>query len=100
LLQLLSERGNDVRVVVGPLNEHMMTEGNRAAYRAVRDGVAARLTGERILNVEPEPLPSALYADASHPLTDGYRLLAERLRQSGILNGQEWGGAGDRTGSR
>jgi hypothetical protein len=24
-------------------------------------------------------LPSALYADASHPLTDGYKLLAARI---------------------
>jgi hypothetical protein len=27
----------------------------------------------------PETLPSALYADASHPLTEGYALLAKRI---------------------
>jgi hypothetical protein len=29
--------------------------------------------------VVPEALPSALYADASHPLTQGYELLARRI---------------------
>jgi hypothetical protein len=29
--------------------------------------------------LEPETLPSALYADASHPLTDGYALLAHEI---------------------
>jgi hypothetical protein len=29
--------------------------------------------------VVPEALPSALYADASHPLTQGYELLANRI---------------------
>ncbi len=100
LVRLLGERGNDVRVVVGPFNEHMITEENRGAYRRVRDSVAAWLNDQRIANLEPEPLPSALYADASHPLTEGYRLLAERLHQSSILRGEEWGGAGDRTGGR
>jgi hypothetical protein len=27
----------------------------------------------------PETLPSPLYADASHPLTEGYELLAGRI---------------------
>jgi hypothetical protein len=100
LVRLLVERGDDVRVVVGPLNEHMLTEENRRAYRGVRDAVAAWLSGQRIAHVEPEPLPSALYADASHPLTEGYRLLAERLHQSGILGGAGWVGVGDPAGSR
>jgi len=100
LLQLLRERGNDVLVVVGPFNEHMMTEENRAVYRKLRDGVAGWLTGQGVANLEPEALPSALYADASHPLTDGYSLLAERLRQSGRLDGTEWKEGGDRMSSR
>jgi hypothetical protein len=29
--------------------------------------------------VVPETLPSELYADASHPLTQGYELLAKRI---------------------
>ena len=30
-------------------------------------------------NAIPEALPSELYADASHPLTAGYELLAKRI---------------------
>ena len=91
LLHLLRERGNDVWVVVGPFNEHLMTDESRAAYRKLRDGVVTWLTAQHFAHVAPEPLPSALYADASHPLTAGYQLLAERLRQSEKLAGTEWG---------
>jgi len=82
LVALLRRRGNDVCTVVGPFNEHMIAEKNRAAYRTLRDGVAAWLSEQRLPHVVPDVLPSALYADASHPLTDGYELLARRLHES------------------
>lgn len=91
LLQILRDRGNEVLVMVGPFNEHMMTEKNRVVYLKLRDGVAKWLTGQHISSVVPDTLPSALYADASHPLTDGYKLLAERLLKNGKLSGIEWG---------
>lgn len=75
----LRERGNDVLVVVGPFNEHMMTVENRATYQGIRDGIAAWLRQNNVRVVVPEALPSALYADASHPLTQGYELLANRI---------------------
>ena len=76
VVRLLRERGNDVFVVVGPFNEHMLAPENRARYLAIRDGVAAWLARETIPHLAPEPLPSPLYADASHPLTAGYELMA------------------------
>jgi len=79
VIRTLRERGNDVFVVLGPFNEHMMAEGNRAGFRKLRDGVATWLTQNHIPHVIPETLPSALYADASHPLTQGYQLLANRI---------------------
>jgi hypothetical protein len=79
VVRTLRDRGNDVLVVLGPFNEHMMAEENRAGYRAMRAGVAAWLTQNQIPHVIPETLPSALYADASHPLTEGYQLLAKRI---------------------
>ena len=91
LLQILRDRGNEVLVVVGPFNEHMMTEKNRVVYLRLRDGVAKWLIEQHVSCVLPETLPSALYADASHPLTEGYKLLAERLLQTGKLSGIEWG---------
>jgi hypothetical protein len=64
---------------MGPFNEHMIAEDNRAAYHQIRDGILAWLKQNRVIAVAPETLPSELYADASHPLTDGYKLLARRL---------------------
>ena len=81
LTQILRARGNDVLVVVGPFNEHLMAEDNRTAYRQLRDGVAAWLRTEKIPVIVPESLASSLYADASHPLTEGYRVLASQLHR-------------------
>ncbi|MBI4325274.1 MAG: hypothetical protein HY674_08425 [Chloroflexi bacterium] len=82
LTKLLRERGNDVLVLIGPFNEHIMTEDNRAAFRRLRDGMAAWLVQNQVPSVTPAALPSELYADASHPLTDGYALLAKQLSQN------------------
>jgi len=79
VVRRLRERGNDVLVLLGPFNEHMLVEDNRPAYRAIRDGIATWLRQNHVPLVVPETLPSALYADASHPLTQGYELLAARI---------------------
>jgi len=88
LVQLLQARDNDVLVVVGPFNEHLMAPENRPAFHQLRDGIVAWLTEHSIKQVVPATLPSALYADASHPLTEGYQLLAEQLRRDAIF--QSW----------
>jgi hypothetical protein len=83
VVETLRRRGNDVLVVLGPFNEHMIAEDQRPTYRALRDGIAQRLTQNPVPVLVPETLPSELYADASHPLTPGYAQLAEwMLRQS------------------
>jgi hypothetical protein len=91
LVKLLESRGNEVLVVVGPFNEQIMAEENRAVFRRLRDGVADWLTRNQIAHVVPEALPSALYADASHPLTEGYRMLAEGLRREAAFRAWEDG---------
>jgi hypothetical protein len=85
LISLLRSRGNEVFVVLGPFNEHMLLEENRPAYRKIRDGIAKWLTENGIPNTIPETLPSTLYADASHPLTNGYELLAQRIWKDEIF---------------
>jgi hypothetical protein len=82
LVRTLRERGNDVFVILGPFNEHMLAEESRAPYYKLRDGVAAWLTENKVPHLVPELLPSLLYADASHPLTEGYALLAQRTLAS------------------
>ena len=88
---LLKSRGNDVLVVVGPFNEHIMADENRAAFHRIRDGIADWLGKADVAHVIPETLPSELYADASHPLTAGYQLLASRLSQDEVF--RKWLGA-------
>ncbi|MEI2723046.1 MAG: SGNH/GDSL hydrolase family protein [Verrucomicrobiota bacterium] len=78
-VQVLRARDNAVFVVLGPFNEHLMAPENRPAYRQIHGEIAAWLARNQIPHWIPEPLPSALYADASHPLTEGYQLLAKRL---------------------
>ena len=79
---MLRDRGNDVLVIVTPFNEHMIADQSLAGYPAIRSGVAAWLSEKCVPYVAPDKLPSELYADASHPLTAGYELLARHLYQT------------------
>jgi hypothetical protein len=79
LVRLLRQRGNDVLVLIGPFNEHMIAPEQRPAFHRLRDGIAAWLASERVPTVVPQTLASPLYADASHPLTEGYAELARQI---------------------
>jgi lysophospholipase L1-like esterase len=81
-LQKLIASRNDVLVVIGPFNEHMIAAESKAAFEKLRDAVMSYLQRKQIPFVKPEVLPSALYADGSHPLTEGYKLLAARLYEN------------------
>lgn len=78
-VQVLRARGNDVFVILGPFNEHMIAAENTEPYRKLHNGVTLWLDQQRIPHLAPKPLASDLYADASHPLTDGYRRLAQDI---------------------
>jgi hypothetical protein len=91
VVALLRERGNQVLVVVGPFNEHLMAEENRPAYRRIRDGMVSWLEQNQIPHIVPDLLPALLYADASHPLTEGYRRIAEQIYRDERF--QEWAGS-------
>ncbi len=88
LVENLRARGNQVLVVLGPFNEHMIAQGNRLAYQRLGTDIIAWFKQSRVLYVAPETLPGELYADASHPLTGGYELLAKRLYQDADF--QKW----------
>ena len=79
LVALLLERGNRVVVLVGPFNEHLLTPTSQRAYAALRSEVVSWLTEQGVEVLAPGALPSATYADASHPLAEGYRQLAEAI---------------------
>jgi hypothetical protein len=81
-LKLLQDRGNDVLVIVAPFNGHMIADKSMDGYTAIHRAAAAWLSEHGIAYVAPELLPSDLYADASHPLTAGYELLAKSIFQA------------------
>ena len=78
-IRMLQSRRNRVFVLVGPFNEHMLEPDSLAAYGRMKAEMAAWLAKERIPYYIPAPLASELYADASHPLARGYRVLASQL---------------------
>ena len=79
LIALLRERNNDVLVLLGPFNEHMVAPDQRPAYIQLRDQIYKELNNANVFAIMPEALSSNLYADASHPLTDGYAALADTI---------------------
>jgi len=78
-LDILQRRGNRVLVLLGPLNEHMLTQRSLTEYEQRKAGVEAWFRKRNVDCIVPPPLPSSLYADASHPLAEGYAVLAKRL---------------------
>jgi hypothetical protein len=78
-LDLLRKQSNRVAVLVGPFNEHMLNDDDAAFYRTIKTQVAAWLEAHKIPHVVPDPLPAEHYVDASHPIGEGYALLARRI---------------------
>jgi hypothetical protein len=78
-VETLQARGNRVFVVVGPLNEHMLTSGSAERYQTLRQSVERWLNQRDVPHLLPPLLPSEEYADASHPLSAGYARLAAAL---------------------
>jgi hypothetical protein len=77
--ETLRARGAEVFVVVGPFNTSMLGDKSQPGYRQLHQAIGKWLADTGIPHLLPEALPSELYADASHPLTEGYALLAKRL---------------------
>lgn len=78
-VEILRERGSAVFVLIGPFNEHMLEDANRPVYAERKRAAEAWLRENGVPCLAPDALPSRLYADASHPLAEGYALLARRL---------------------
>jgi len=86
-IDLLRQRGNQVFVLVGPFNEHMLSDpaaplrvgSDAAAYNQIKAQAAAWLLRNNVPYFVPDPLPAEHYVDASHPVGEGYALLAKEL---------------------
>jgi hypothetical protein len=75
----LKSQNNRVIVIIGPMNEHMLTPESLAAYREMLDQIRTEFASADIRYINMKVLPSEMYADASHPLAAGYDRLAEDL---------------------
>jgi hypothetical protein len=78
-VDILQQRENRVFVLVGPFNEHLLTERSLARYTQVKSAIVGWLAEKGLEHTAPEPLRSDLYADSSHPRAAGYELLAKQL---------------------
>jgi hypothetical protein len=87
-LSTLRSRHNQVFVLVGPLNEHLLEDASRQRYETLKREVEAWLSEEKIAHLVPEPLPSDDYGDASHPLSGGYGRLAQIIAADATF--REW----------
>jgi len=87
VVEIMQQRGNRVFVLVGPFNEHMLTPESRERYQQVKATIAAWLRENHVAHAVPPPLPSEQYGDASHPLAEGYKQLAEQLAKEPFFTG-------------
>jgi hypothetical protein len=78
-IEVLRSRGNGVAVLVGPFNEHILSPESRRLLGIGRVELEHELDRLGVRWIAPTPLPSELYADASHPLAAGYEELARRI---------------------
>ena len=78
-VKLLKKRGNSVFVLVGPFNEHMLKGESIEIYRKIKSKIEVWLQQNNIAYYMPQTLPSELYVDASHPMSEGYAMLAKQL---------------------
>ena len=72
-VELLKRRGNRVFVIIGPLNEHMLTQEGLTAYTERKVAMAAWHEQQEIPYAVPTALPSSTYADLSHPTAEVMR---------------------------
>jgi hypothetical protein len=79
VVNLLERRGNRLFVLLGPFNEHILSKENVQAFQKVKSTIEAWLQEKHVAHAVPSALPSELYGDASHPLAQGYALLAKEL---------------------
>jgi hypothetical protein len=84
-VERLRERGNKVFVLVGPFNEHMLSDADTATYGQIKTQVAAWFQKNNVPYFVPKPLPAAQYVDASHPVGEGYALLAKEMLKQPAL---------------
>ena len=85
LVNYLKSRHSQVLIILGPFNDHMIAPDQLSEYRSMRDAQAQWFHTHGVQCIVPNALPSELYADASHPLTEGYALLAYQIAMDPVF---------------
>jgi len=81
-VELLRARDNQVFVLVGPFNEHMLKTDSFNIYQEMKREIETWLWQNNVAYYIPPPLPSEFYRDASHPIAEGYAMLAKQLSEN------------------
>jgi hypothetical protein len=84
-LDSLKKRGNQLLVLVGPFNEHCLQADSRREYLQLKEQIKQVLEEQDVTYLAPEALDSELYADASHPLANGYMALVQEISQQAVF---------------
>ncbi len=79
-VRLLQSRDCQLFILAGPFNEPMLAPESAKTYAEIRTGISTWLSTESIPHLTAKALPTELYADASHPLAEGYQRLAAQLQ--------------------
>ena len=85
-IELLQKRNNKILVMIGPFNEHMLAGESLDNYLKLKSEIEKWLELNNIAYYAPAVLPAELYNDASHPTSQGYKILAQELLDSETLN--------------
>lgn len=85
-LRLLQKRKNKILVLIGPFNENMLTGESLDNYMKLKNEIKNWLEQNSITCYVPSVLPAELYNDASHPTSEGYKLLAKEILENTKLN--------------
>jgi hypothetical protein len=78
-VRLLQKRGNEVFVMLGSINPHMMTPESLRRYRTLQSELAGWLDQHNPDYFTVPDMPSSFYTDASHPTERGYGAIAEQM---------------------
>ena len=87
-VEVLQSRNNQIYVIVGPFNEHMLSEESLNRYQTMKQAAESWLSEQGIPYQLSTVLPSEEYGDASHPLDAGYVQLAKQIYEDAAF--QRW----------
>jgi len=99
-ITILQQRDNELFVIVGPFNDHLLSDESRERYNAIKQRVEDWLSSQQMPYFAPVSLPSHLYGDASHPLREGYAHLAGQLSTNTTFRKWMGGMSGESTGGK